>query len=480
MRRSILLFFLGIAAGAQTTPTARSISERLTANALKADVSFLASDAMEGRVTPSKSLDIAAEFIASQFRRAGLEPGGDDGYFQTAAFTLEKPSPEGVKLSIEVGGRQLTVNSASMLLLQAAQANLESAEAIRVNGPGAAGALTADAMRGKPLVVEGGGLNVGPNFGEPSLIVLLTAGASRLQAPTRPSLRDSSAAGPRFPIVVVSDPALREALTASPDAAVKVTAHIPPPVREPVRLRNVIGVLPGSDPALKGTYVILSAHYDHLGVKASGGGEGDRIYNGANDNASSVASLIEMAGALAALPERPRRSIVFLGLFGEEVGEIGSLYYVSHPAFPLARTIANINLEQLGRTDSSEGAKLLQFNMTGFEFTTLAPWFQKAAEDAGVQAVNDAKYGDSYFGRSDNARFANVGIPSTTISVTYQFPDYHAVGDEWPKLDYANMAKIDCALALAAFRLANASEAPAWNTANPRVTRYVEAAKKMK
>ena len=97
-----------------------------------------------------------------------------------------------------------------------------------------------------------------------------------------------------------------------------------------------------------------------------------------------------------------------------------------------------------------------------------------------MKAVNDAKNGDSYFSRSDNARFANAGVPSTTVSVTYEFPDYHEVGDEWPKLDYPNMAKIDCALALAAFRLANASEAPAWNAANPRAARYVKAREELK
>ncbi len=473
MKKSTLLFLLAIAAAAQTAPTAQDIAGRLTANALKADVSFLASDAMEGRVTPSKSLDIAAEFIASQFRRAGLEPGGDDGYFQTAAFTLERPTPEGVKLSIDVGGRQFAVSPQSMLLLQTAPANLESADAIRANGRADTAALTPERIRGKALLVQGGGLNMGPNFGEPSLIVLLTAGASRLQAPTRPSLRDSGAAGPRFPVLVVSDPVLQEALTASTDAAVKITARVPAPVAEPVKLRNVIGVLPGSDPALKDTYLILSAHYDHLGVKTSG--EGDRIYNGANDNASSVASLIEIANALEALPEKPKRSIVFLAMFGEELGGYGSRYYVGHPAVPLAKTIADINMEQLGRTDSSEGPRLLQFNMTGFDYTTLAPVFEKAAEDAGVKAVNDKANGDSYFGRSDNAVFANAGVPSTTISVTYMFPDNHAVGDEWSKLDYANMAKVDCALALAALRLADASEAPAWNAANPRTARYLKA-----
>jgi hypothetical protein len=329
MKRVLWLALAAAVALAQTAPTARQIAGRLTANDLKADVSFLASDALEGRATPSRGLDIAAEYIAAQFRRAGLEPAGDDGYFQTAA--------------------------------------IESFE--------------------------------------------------------------------------------------------------------PHKLRNVVGVLRGSDPVLKDTCLVISAHYDHLGMRAEGE---DRIYNGADDDASGVATVIEAAAALAALPVRPKRSIVFLALFGEEVGRIGSRYYVQHPVFPAAKTIADVNLEQLGRTDDDEGPRVGQFNLTGFDYTTMAPVFRQAAEDAGVRAVKDEKNSDAYFSRSDNAMFAETGIPSTTVSVAYMFPDYHAVGDEWPKLDYDNMAKVDSAIALAAFRLADSAETPRWNSGNPKTARYIE------
>ena len=166
---------------------------------------------------------------------------------------------------------------------------------------------------------------------------------------------------------------------------------------------------------------------------------------------------------------------MFVALFGEEVGELGSRYYVQHPVFPAAKTIADVNLEQLGRTDDNEGPRVGQFNLTGFDYTTMAPVFRQAAEDAGVRAVKDEKNSDSYFARSDNSSFAEAGIPSTTISVAYMFPDYHGVGDEWPKLDYGNMAKVGGAIALAAFRLADSAEAPQWNPDNPRTARYIKA-----
>jgi hypothetical protein len=143
--------------------------------------------------------------------------------------------------------------------------------------------------------------------------------------------------------------------------------------------------------------------------------------------------------------------------------------------FPLAKTIADINLEQLGRTDDLERPKVLEFNLTGFGYSTLGATFQKAAEAAGVHAVNDEPSGDSYFEFGDNVRFADAGVPDTTIAVAYMFPDYHAVGDEWPKLDYENMAKVARAVALGVWDLANSATAPEWNAAEPKAARYLKA-----
>src|SRR6476646_365741 len=118
----------GLAAGlaAQTSPTER-IAAQLTANDLKADVSFLASDALEGRGTPSRGQEVAAEFIAAQFRRAGLEPAGDDGYFQTAPFLQPTPNTDGLQLTLEIGGKTVTADRAAMAIAQAAPLDLAGA-----------------------------------------------------------------------------------------------------------------------------------------------------------------------------------------------------------------------------------------------------------------------------------------------------------------------------------------------------------------
>jgi hypothetical protein len=471
--RSLALAVLSVAvAAAQTAPAAGQIAERVTPNALKADVSFLASDALQGRGTPSPGQEIAAEYIAAQFRRAGLEPVGDDGYFQTAPYVSLEPKTEGLELTLDIGGTRYAVDRASMSLLSPAPARLDGVPALRLTSPGAMAALTPDQKRGKVLLAEGGIPLRSATADNPALVILVASEQARM-ARSMFSLRPASDPAPGVPIALVWDPAVRKALKESKNARILVTARIPDPAVTPVKLRNVVGVLRGSDPSLKDTYVLLTSHYDHLGVR--GTGEGDHIYNGANDDASGTASIVEAANALGSLGARPKRSIVFVALFGEELGLLGSRYYAKHPVFPLARTVADLNVEQVGRTDVDDGLHKGELNATGFDFTNLTAVLQRAGQESGIRVLNDKKNSDAYFARSDNQAFADAGIPSHTLSVGYTFPEYHGPADEWPKLDYDNMARVVRTIALAVYRIADDSEAPRWNTANPKTARYVHA-----
>ena len=447
----------GLLAGAALAQAPSQID--IASNALKADVSFLASDALEGRGTPSRGLDIAGEFIAAQFRRAGLEPGGTDFYFQTARFETAAVKQADITLSIESAGNTIAIDTAKVVVQAPAAVDLKSAPVIFAADEAALSALTLDQVQGKVLVL--GSLRGRPaemTKLQPALVVAIAAG----RAAGRPQLRE---AGPVIPVLLVNDARLRDASA--------ISAHIPAPEVTPVILRNVIGVLRGSDPQLKDTYLMLTAHYDHLGIRDNN--TSDHIYNGADDDASGTASLIEIASALAALPTRPKRSIVFIALFGEELGDLGSHYYASHPIFPLAKTTADVNLEQLGRTDDTEGPHVHMFNLTGYDFTDLPAVFNKAGAQTGIKAVKDEKNSDSYFTRSDNAAFAQAGVPSTTLSVAYNFPDYHQPGDEWQKLDYDNMALVDRTIALAVLDLANSSVTTKWNESNPKTAAFVKA-----
>lgn len=329
---------------------------RISADSMRGHLNFLASDLLEGRATPSRGLDLAAEYIAAQFRAIGLEPCVKDSYFQAADWNiLKKDLPR---------------------------------------------------RRGAP-------------------------------AP-----------------VVDTEP------------------------QSPVIVRNVIGVLPGSDPVLKDSYILVTAHYDHVGMKVDA--VGDTIFNGANDDASGTVSVIELAKAFAEMKVRPKRSIVFMTFFGEEKGLVGSRYYGKNPIFPIEKTIAGINIEQVGRTDDSEGPQVASVAVTGFDFSEVGAIIKQAGDKTGIKVWKHAKNSDDYFGRSDNQALADQGVPAHTISVAYAFPDYHGLGDEANKIDYDNMAKVNRAVAVAIEQIANSKDAPKWDEKNPKTAKYVEAWKQGK
>jgi Zn-dependent M28 family amino/carboxypeptidase len=328
------------------TLTAAAYGQQLgtiTADSLRANLTFLASDELEGRATPSRGLDKAADYIGEQFKKAGLEPI-NGSYFQTATVA------------------ELTGNWKRNL-----------------------------------------------------------------------------------------------------------------PADAPTTVRNVVGLLRGSDPEFRNTYIIVSSHYDHVGMAATGD---DRIFNGANDDASGAVSVIELAKALVSAS--PKRSILFMTFFGEERGLLGSRYYGQHPLVPIASTIAQLNLEQIGRTDAANGPQVKGANVTGFDFSTLPATLAEAAQAAGVRIWKDETSSDAYFGRSDNQSLADLGIPAHTLSVAYQFPDYHKVTDTADKIDYDNMALVDQGIALGLLKLASDAEPPKWNEAYAPAQKYVEAARKLR
>jgi Zn-dependent M28 family amino/carboxypeptidase len=205
-------------------------------------------------------------------------------------------------------------------------------------------------------------------------------------------------------------------------------------------------------------------------------GEGDRIYNGANDDGSGIVSIIEIANALGGMKKHAGRTIVFMAFFGEEEGLIGAEYYVHHPVFPLSKTVADVNLEQLGRTDSSKGKELANVAPTGYSYSNMIDVFRAAGDHTGIKVYDDSDT-DMYFPASDNYAFAEAGIPAHTFCVAFKYPDYHAVGDEWQKIDFENMAKVDRMLALGVELLADDANPPQWNADNPKAKRYADARK---
>lgn len=214
---------------------------------------------------------------------------------------------------------------------------------------------------------------------------------------------------------------------------------------------NVIGLVPGSDPELGDEYVLVTAHFDHVGVGRAV--DGDSVYNGADDDASGVVALIEIARALVAAP--PRRTVVFAAMAGEELGLLGTRWYVENPVVPLAATVAALNLEMIGRPDTAIGPGRLW--LTGYERTTMGPAFTKA----GLAIDPDPRPGQNFYERSDNIAFARIGIPAHTLSSFGMHDDYHTPADEVERIDFDHL-EAGIEVALEAVRVLADGPAPEW------------------
>ena len=216
---------------------------------------------------------------------------------------------------------------------------------------------------------------------------------------------------------------------------------------------NVVGVVRGSDPTLRGEAVVVGAHYDHVGVGEAV--DGDSIYNGADDDASGVVTVLEVARSLAEGPP-PARSVVILLTTAEEQGMLGTLHYVQDPVVPLERTVADLQVEMVGRPDAEVGGAGRAW-LTGFERSSIGAGLQAA----GLPIVADPRPTQRFFERSDNIVFACHGVPAHTLSSFGLHADYHRPGDELERIDFAHLAEIAEA-ATRALRLIANGEAPTW------------------
>ena len=197
---------------------------------------------------------------------------------------------------------------------------------------------------------------------------------------------------------------------------------------------NVVGLIPGSDPALRDQVVLIDAHYDHLGIQH--GQAGDSIYNGADDDASGVVAVMEIARALAAGPA-PKRTVVVAATTGEEVGLLGTRWYIEHPARPLEAMVANLEIEMIGRPDSLAGGPGRGW-LTGFDRSTMGDLFTKG----GLPIVADRRLDQQFFMRSDNIAFAERGIVAHTLSSYNMHNDYHEPSDDVAHIDFAHMTQL--------------------------------------
>ena len=492
-------------AGAPLPPKIQAVLSSISPAELRGDLSFIASDTLQGRYTPSPGLDAAAEFIASQFRAAGLDPGGDQDYFQTAVMIdRQMPKPQG-DLTLQEGSESFAIPAQAIVVSNASEAAKIDHAPVVVFPSADPNLIKGTDLTDKAVVVRQPDFRAMPRDQAVALyrkarafdqeiasskaaIEIAVVEKANPEADAR--LISLEGAQQRMvPQVMVTSDRLQKWVD-HPNAREdrKLSFTMPGPKDQRVTLKNVIAILRGSDPQLKDTCVLLTAHYDHIGTTETGArmsmtrtqNSNDHIYNGANDDGSGTVSVIEIARALSGLKPHPKRSIVFMTFFGEERGELGSQYYGKHPVFPIGKTVADINLEQVGRTDSTVGRQINNASVTGFDYSDVVKFLERAGQQTNIKVYLDKEASDAYFTRSDNAALAEQGVPAHSLTVAFDYPDYHGLGDEWQKIDYDNMARVDRMIALGLINIADSLRAPQWNSQNAKTAPFREAQEKLR
>jgi Zn-dependent M28 family amino/carboxypeptidase len=237
---------------------------------------------------------------------------------------------------------------------------------------------------------------------------------------------------------------------------------------------NVVGVLPGSDPALAGEYLFFTGHMDHIGVV--GGGQGcaaigaDSICNGADDDASGTIGVVELAKAFSQLTPRPRRTLVFMTVSGEERGLWGSTWYSEHPEFPLAQTVADLNTDMIGRYYNNQPGWRDTIVVIGKEHSSLGEVANRVAQEhpeLHMQLIDDIWPSENFYRRSDHFNFARKGVP-ILFFFNGTHPDYHRAGDSVDKIDAEKEARIVRMVFYIGLDVANATVRPQWNPESRR------------
>ncbi|MGX7894297.1 M28 family metallopeptidase [Tsuneonella sp. HG222] len=440
MRRAMLALALALATIAAP---AMADSGGVQEARIRADMEFLAGPELQGRASATRDEAIAAAYVASQFRIAGLQPApGMDGMLQKV--NLVRPRLSG-KVSLRVGDKtfaslvptRLTGDVSGRLTV------LDKPDAARIPEGAEVVLLTRPVANSTPLRL--GAFARGVKL----LLVPETAAVLRsfMQAGGVPQMAariEGVEASPLLPMALLSQ---AEVDDLAKMAGEEVVLSVPLDLSDRAVTTNVIGYLPGSDPTAGP--ILLSAHHDHLGVR-----EGE-VYIGANDNASGTAAVIELARVLAA-GGPTRRGILFVTYGSEELGLLGSRYFAAYPPVPLERIAANLEFELVGKQDPRLAPGALM--MTGYERSDFGP----TLASMGGQVVPDPYPELLFFQRSDNYALALRGVVAHTVSGWGPEPNYHTPRDDLSNIDFAFITSAIGSLAEPLRKLADSEAEPRW------------------
>lgn len=495
----ILSLFISTLSFAQKTEDLIKFGNVITAKALKAKLSVIASAEMEGRETASPGQKKAAAYIESEFKRMGLKPGNGDSYQQSYPVYQDNLTEK----SITVNGNTFVWDKDFIYALQtiatgkwdysnvvfAGYGIVDEAKGINdyagLDVKGKLVMILEGSSAGMPTMGQGGNRAFSANPASPAakmraatskgaagLLVVSANFPRKIPTETKGGMYLKKNEGAGFLMSTVST-TLAQSILAKSTTSISEFAATPKgdyaavinivatKTTDNLESSNVIAYLPGTDK--KEEYLFLTGHYDHLGKR------GEVIYYGADDDGSGTVGVMQMAEAFAAAAKKgksPRRSIVFMTVSGEEKGLWGSQYYSEHPIFPLEKTTADLNTDMIGRVDTERltADSLNYVYVIGHDkLSSDLPIINEAANKASSNITLDYKYDDPadknmIYYRSDHYNFARKGVPVLFFYDGMLLADYHKPTDTIEKINFELMQKRTLMVYYTACEIANREE----------------------
>ncbi len=464
-----------------------SFAQTATEAECKAHLQYLASDKLMGRMTGTPGNDEAARYIAEEFRKNSIGLAGSmKSYFQPVPFIKRHPAKSG---TLVIAGDTLALERRFIPIMvknAVLSGNAVFAGFGIVDSASKRDDYAGLDVQGKIVIVQFGendstdirrGFNVmarkqefAAKKGAVGFIELFTpenpfawgnitgfykGGRPELATENRPTTMNW---------IIAYDGGKKLTAKLSAEAAQKRLIPVAMTLEEPrvdsIFSNNVVGVIKGTDAALSQEYIVLSAHYDHIGTGKSAETK-DTIYNGARDNAMGTTALLVAAKYLAAKP--PKRSVLLLACTAEEMGLLGSRYYAANPAVPHKNVVYNLNTDNAGFNDTT------LVTIFGYDRTSVQPLIDEAAKVNGLTAKGDPAPEQNLFDRSDNVSFARLGIPAPTLSAGFTAFDaeinkyYHKLGDEaGDNFNFRYFAKYVNTFLTASRLIADTKDRPRW------------------
>jgi hypothetical protein len=455
---------------------------------LEAHLRFLASDDLMGRATGTEGNNVAARYIADHLQAHGFQLApGLDSYFQqiplesvaparSAALKVGKKTYEHGKDFVITRGKAVKINAAAVFAGYGwvdAQKGHDDFKGLDVKGKivFVLSGLPDGGSRSESFAASAKKRQFALERGAAALFELYT-----MRMPwdfflgfiNREQLGvadDSGLAAQNLPYGWIKENNSEFIVALKEGKKVKASLRSDGVRHKSLASQNVIGILEGTDTLLRNEYILITAHYDHVGVKKISGPrdpEMDTIFNGARDNAMGVVALMAAAQSLAKRP--PKRSVIILAVTGEEIGMVGSRFYANNPLIPLESTVFNLNSDGAGYNDTSV------VSILGAERTGVKDLVEAGAHPFGLNAAHNPAPEQNLYDRSDNVSFASKGMPAVTMSPGFHSFDeeilqrYHQVSDEADTIDFDYLKKFCQAFSHFARLVADSPERPWWET----------------